>query len=91
MWFGLELAAMGMAVVFTFLVLLIMVTSLMSKLVGYIDVADAAQENTQVAQAVGNTHTLNNELSDDVLIQVISAAIQKHRFGHHKCQVPKVK
>ncbi len=83
MWMGLEMALSGMGTVFTFLILLIFLTSLMSKIVGYFEHADYKKEGVQSVHANAHSvHRLNNAMSDEVLIKVITAAIQQHRSAH---------
>ncbi len=70
---GVELMLYGMGTVFVFLVLLIVVTSIMSSLLGRF----VKPEPVAVApKAAGNTAAGS---TDDHLVAVISAAIHKYR------------
>lgn len=69
---GLELMLYGMGMVFIFLALLVVVTSLMSALVRRFVPDDSAE------LAAGGVATE----SDSTLIAVIAAAIHKHRSRH---------
>jgi len=85
MWNGIEIALTGMGIVFTFLILLISFTTLMSKLVTYFDNTHCKKEDVQsVHEKVHNIRNLNGTMSDEILIKVISAAIQQHRSGKIK-------
>ncbi len=82
MWNGVEIALTGMGTVFTFLVLLIFFTTLMSKLVAYFDNVPGKKEDVPLIHT--NIHNQNSTMSDEILIKVISAAIQQHRRGKIK-------
>ncbi len=82
MWNGVEIALTGMGTVFTFLVLLIFFTTLMSKLVAYFDNVHGKKEDVPFVHT--NIHNQNGTISDEILIKVISAAIQQHRRGKIK-------
>jgi len=85
MWNGIEIALTGMGTVFIFLILLIFFTTLMSKLVAYFDNTYCKKEDVQsVHENVHDIHNLNGTMSDEILIKVISAAIQQHRCGKIK-------
>ncbi|WP_263322507.1 OadG family transporter subunit [Endozoicomonas sp. Mp262] len=64
---GLYLLGMGMGVVFLFLTLLVILTGLMSKMVGYFYPEPAA-----------NTGKVNKDADNEVIV-AISAAIHQHR------------
>lgn len=64
MQLGIELALMGIGTVFVFLILLVSLTSLMSKLINTFE----------------NKIALSTEISDETLKAIITKAIQQHRL-----------
>ncbi len=66
---GLQLMALGMGTVFLFLILLIGVITLISRIIQKFE--------QQTEPAVGTTHS-----SHDDLLEVISAAVQQYRSDH---------
>ena len=72
---GIELMLYGMGTVLTFLVLLILATTIMSSLLKRFGKAEPAVKSTAATKTPGN---------DDQLIAVISAAIHKYRARHKK-------
>ncbi len=77
MWLGLELALMGMSSVFVFLISLIIITLLMSRIVRYFE-----QEQASVLQARQvSEDPLNARVSDETLTKIIQTAIQQHRLN----------
>ncbi|WP_198263735.1 OadG family protein [sulfur-oxidizing endosymbiont of Gigantopelta aegis] len=76
MQLGIELALMGIGTVFTFLVLLIFVTSMMSKAV-------TAMEKRTSPPAVTMGKPLDagtgQKLSDEMLATIITAAVKQYR------------
>ncbi len=80
MQLGLELALMGMGTVFSFLVLLIFITGLMSKLI-------SSYEKKIIASAPVVKTSINKKtdiISDELLTAIISNAIQQHRANISK-------
>ncbi len=79
MQLGLELALMGMGTVFSFLVLLIFITGLMSKLI-------SSYEKKIIASAPVKTsiNKKTDTISDELLTGIISNAIQQHRANISK-------
>ncbi len=77
MLFGLEILLMGMGTVFTFLILLILVTSLMSRLVNYFQPMNIQGTNSTVEQ--NHSAQADTALSDELLNKIIRAAIHQHR------------
>lgn len=76
---GLTLMMLGMGFVFLFLIFLVFMTGLMSKIIMRFP---CATPNTPMA-----THTPSDPhqaLNQDELIAVISAAVHRHRAHHHK-------
>jgi len=80
MWFGLEMALMGMVTVFTFLVILITFTILMSKLLGYFDNASVKENEASLIQI---NEADSNPLNEKLLKRIITAAIQQHRSAQN--------
>jgi len=74
MQLGLELVVMGMGTVFSFLVLLIFCTTLMSKAVMAIE-----KNMPQPAAATPTPISGQSKMPDGVLAAIITAAIHKHR------------
>jgi len=76
MQLGLELAMMGMGTVFTFLILLIFLTSWMSKIIIRFEQSAAlkVQQNSELEYE--NT---TNTMDDALLKKILSHAIQQHR------------
>ncbi len=72
---GIELMLYGMGTVLTFLVLLILATTIMSSLLQRFGKAEPAVKSAAASKTLGN---------DDQLIAVISAAIHKYRARHKK-------
>jgi len=72
---GIELMLYGMGTVLTFLVLLILATTIMSSLLQRFGKAEPAVKSAAASKTPGN---------DDQLIAVISAAIHKYRARHKK-------
>lgn len=68
MGLALEIALVGMSSVFILLMLLILLITFVSKLTAYFTPEEKIAEN--------------NTLSDELLKQIISAAIKKHRINH---------
>lgn len=76
MQLGLELALTGMVTVFTFLILLIFLTSLMSKTIC------AFEKKTLQCKSAASVVTGDvNIITDEILKTVITNAIQQHRAG----------
>ena len=76
MQLGLELALTGMMTVFTFLILLIFLTSLMSKTICAFE-----KKTLQCKSAASVTADDGKIISDEILKTVITSAIQQHRAG----------
>lgn len=74
MQLGLELALMGMVTVFSFLILLIFLTSLMSK-----TICAYEKKTLQCETAASATADDGKIISDEILKTVITNAIQQHR------------
>ncbi len=72
MQLGLELALMGMGTVFVFLILLIFLTTLMSKTISALEQKTAA---STTATSVSDTKTI----TDEILKTIITKAIHQHR------------
>jgi len=77
---GINLMAIGMGAVFTFLTLLVFTTTLMSKLVN--KYAPPAPEPAAQPSAAAAPSNQPNQVSDGQLLAVISAAIHRHRSRH---------
>ncbi len=87
MQLGLELALMGLITVFIFLVTLIFLTTLMSKIVCALE-KKMAPTVTITPAVVGN----GNAISDEVLKTIIVEAVRQHRANspqHPESQYPK--
>lgn len=78
MQLGFELALMGMATVFSFLILLILFTTIMSKLVNVFEKRDF-QTSDELSE-----NTRRGRMPDEILTAVIQAAVQKHRAQRRK-------
>lgn len=80
---GLNLALVGMGVVFTFLTVLVVLTTLMSRLLALLP-----EQDTVVGAAGGAapgpavSDSTNTGQTDQRLVAVISAAIRQHRRRH---------
>jgi oxaloacetate decarboxylase gamma subunit len=78
MQLGIELALMGIGTVFTFLVLLIFVTSMMSKAVTAFEKRTSPPAVT-MGKTLDTAVVTSPKLSDEMLATVITAAIKQHR------------
>lgn len=76
MQLGLELALMGMGTVFIFLILLIFLTTLMSRVIGVLE-----RKMTPIISKKRTDEENSNQISDDVLNLVITTAIRQHQFS----------
>ncbi|SHE61983.1 oxaloacetate decarboxylase, gamma subunit [Modicisalibacter ilicicola DSM 19980] len=74
---GLSLMAFGMGFVFVFLTLLVMATTLMSRLVMRFEPAPATEDDASPSSPSDNG-------TDEQLIAVISAAVRRYRQRHHR-------
>ena len=74
MQLGLELVLMGMGTVFTFLILLIFLTTLMSKTIAVFE-----EKMVQPAAITSPASDNANKMTDEMLSIVIAKAIQQHR------------
>jgi oxaloacetate decarboxylase gamma subunit len=75
---AIDLLVVGMGTVFSFLALLILATSLMSRFIGLV----SRPENLPPSASSAPTPTPPN-MEDQQLIAVISAALHKHRSRKH--------
>ncbi len=82
MQLGFELALMGMGTVFAFLVLLILLTTLMSKVINAIEKLSSQSAN-EVSADAGSA----GRMSDETLRAVIQAAVQAHRSQQQKALI----
>jgi oxaloacetate decarboxylase (Na+ extruding) subunit gamma len=73
---GVNLMLLGMGAVFVFLTLLVMVTTLMSSIILKYTLAPV---HSQTEAQIPQYPKANDELSQQTLISVISAAINAHR------------
>ncbi len=80
MLFGFELALVGMGVVFSFLILLVFVTTFMSHLIHRFQ---GEQNPSDVVANKKNNASIPPVLSDKLLNKIITAAIAQHRMDHH--------
>lgn len=73
---ALDLMLLGMGTVFVFLVVLIIVTSVMSKIIMYF----APDESVILSPTLGNAGSQSNANKNNaIILPVVTAAIHKHR------------
>ncbi len=89
MYLGLELALTGMGTVFAFLILLIIVTTLMSRVVNRLEASSSAVDKigsrtAAPAGKVENKAAMSSDMSPELLTAIASAAIHKHRSRNRK-------
>ncbi|MFK5986006.1 MAG: OadG family transporter subunit [Pseudomonadota bacterium] len=77
MQLGFELALMGMATVFIFLIFLIFLTTLMSRSIMALEKKIALAEETNAVLSDGTEH-----LSGKILTSIIKAAILQHQLKY---------
>ena len=77
LWDGINLMALGMGAVFVFLSLLVLTTTLMSKIVIHYT---PPESDASVTPVIAGPQP--NQVSDGQLLAVISAAIHRHRSRH---------